>query len=474
MALREYGGLDATALAELVRKREVSTEELYEEAASRIAAVNPVLNAVVHSIEPVFPSDLTGPFAGVPLLLKNIGIAVKDSLLTAGSALLAENRCRQDGTLAARYRKAGFVFIGRTNTAEFALSFTCESNLHGAARNPWDTGCTAGGSSGGSASAVAAGILPLAQSSDGAGSTRVPAAHNGIFGFKPSRIRNPLGPDVAESVAGMSTPHAVSRSVRDSARLLDVGSGPDIGDPYCAPFTPRSFLEDMETPRKGLKIGLCLEAPDGLALAPDCVEAVGVAAALCESLGHHLELASPDYDNSALKKAWRVIAGVAVARIVDQTAAARKIEDPDSLLEPVNAEWIAEGRATRATDYLAAVETLHHTSRILGHYFQGYDVYLSPTTAEIAPKLGYLAGGKRDLDAFYDRFWAHAPFTAVFNASGCPAMSVPLYWNHHGQPVGVQFGAGFGDDGLLFSLARQLEVAAPWFDRRPGRVPIGS
>ena len=467
MAISEYDDLDATAMADLVRKGAVQPCELHAEAIARIERLNPVLNAVVHAIEPVYPGSLDGAFAGVPLLLKNIGIAVAGSHMSVGTRLLENQICTADNTLAGRYRAAGFVFTGRTNTPEFALSFTSESVLHGAARNPWDLARTAGGSSGGSASAVAAGIVPMAQSSDGAGSTRVPAAHNGVFGFKPSRMLNPVGPQVAEGIAGMSTPHAISRSVRDSALLLDVGSGADLGDPYCAPAVARSFMEDMQTPRRGLKIGLCLQAPLGLSMDQDCVDAAQSAATLCEELGHHVEITTLEHEAEALKAAWRVVGGVSVARSVDAIAAMRGLADADSYLEPVNQAWIREGRSTAAGTYLGAVETLHRTSRSLARFFQTYDVFLSPTTAQIAPKLGYLAGDGLGVDVFFDRFWAHAPLTAMFNASGCPAMSVPLHWTAAGLPVGAHFGAGFGRDGLLFSLARQLEIARPWFNRRP-------
>ncbi|WP_349295492.1 amidase (plasmid) [Thioclava sp. 'Guangxiensis'] len=458
---------DATEMARQVRNGDVSPETLDRRARQRLTQVDGQLNAMVHMIDAQPNPSAVGPFAGVPLPLKNIGIAVEGSQMSLGSKLFETMVCTADNTLAARLRKAGFLFIGRTNTPELALSFTSEPALHGPCRNPWDLGRTAGGSSGGSAALVAARVVPLAQSSDGAGSTRVPAAHCGVFGFKPSRMRNPVGPTHAESVAGMSTPHAISVSVRDNARMLDVSHGADIGDPYAAPPISESFEAAMNRPLGRLRIGLQVTPPEGHHFDPECTAAARYAADLLRDLGHEVVELTPHYDNAALKRAWRVIGGVSCAQSVDQVARAKGIADPDALLEPVNAEWIAEGRRTSGVAYLEAVQVLHRTSRDMGAYFQQVDAYLSPTTAQIAPQIGYLAGAGMGLDAFYDRFWAHAPLTAVFNASGCPAMNVPLYWTKDNLPVGCQIGAAFGADGLLFQIAAQLEKAAPWAHRLP-------
>ncbi len=457
----DYDGLDALAMAELVRRGDVAPDYFVNEARARVAALNPVLNAVVHHF-PNAASDATdAPFAGVPLLLKDTGVALKDAPITAGSRLHKDIVSPADSTLGARLRKAGFAFIGRTNTPELALSFTTEGDFHGAARNPWDTDRTPGGSSGGAASVVAARIAPLAQCSDGAGSIRVPAAHCGVFGLKPSRLRNPSGPAIAEGIGGMATLHAISRSVRDSAAMLDITHGADVGDPWGSPPVEGGFLDAVSRPPRPLRIGL---ETGGDA---DCRAAVTAAAHLCESLGHHVEPAAPAYDRDAVKRAWFTVSAVSAARGVRNLAKARGVADPLALLEPVNSEWVLRGEAFSGTDYLAAIDALHQSSRALGRYFAAYDIYLSPTTAETAPRLGYLAGAGMDVDAFFERFWAHAPLTAVFNASGCPAMSVPLHWTDGGLPVGVHFGAAFGAEALLFSLAGQLEIARPWATRRP-------
>lgn len=474
MPLAEYSRLDATALAALVRQREVSACELLETAIAEIERLNPRLNAVVHpffdkgqeAIAAGLPAN--SPFEGVPFLLKNTGLDVAGTPLTTGSRLFEDSISQADGTLTARYRKAGLVLIGKTNTPEFALSFTTEPLLFGAARNPWDTSRSPGGSSGGSAAAVASSMIPFAHASDGAGSTRVPASHCGVFGFKPSRGRNPLGPVVFEGIGGMSTPHAVSRSVRDSAALLDATAGPDIGDPYEVAAPERPFLSELERDPCALRIGLVLDSPVGGAVDPQITAAVREAAALCESMGHHVEEQTAAWhDADALKAAWRVIVGVNVAGQVAFQAQRRGIADPLSLVEPVNRAWIAEGRHHGGGAYLQAINQLHRTARALGQFFQRFDLLLSPTTAELPPPLGRLAAPDLSLDAFYERFWDHAPFTAAFNASGYPAMSVPFAQSREGLPIGAHFGAGFGQDGLLFALAGQLERARPWAHRRP-------
>jgi amidase len=459
--MQDYEDLDATAMAALVRERQVAPDHFVKEAQARIRALNPALNAVVHDIAPEYHAGPEAPFAGVPLLLKNTGVAVRGAPVTSGSALFADVVSPADSTLAARLRKAGFVFIGRTNTPEMALSFTTEGAFHGPARNPWDLGRSPGGSSGGAAAAVAAGIVPVAQSSDGAGSTRVPAAHCGVFGFKPTRLRNPVGPAQAEGIGGMSTPHAITRTVRDSAWMLDATHGPDLGDPWACPAPQGRFVDAVARPPGRLRIGMQVAGD------PDCRAAVLATAAMCEDLGHHVTLAAPEYDNAALAAAWFTVSAVSVARGVGAHARARGLNDPLALMEPINAEWVLRGRAISGDAYLGAVQFLHSTSRSLGRFFQTQDVFLSPTTAEIAPPLGWLAGAGLDVDVFFDRFWAHAPLTAVFNASGCPAMSLPLHQTASGLPVGVQFGAAFGADELLFALAGQIELAAPWVARRP-------
>jgi amidase len=468
----DYADYDGLGLAQLIRERQISAEEVLETAISLCEKGNDWLNAVVHPAYEQARKQLRqglpdGPFAGVPMLIKNTGFEVKDQLLSSGSRLFEGVISSQDSTLVARYRKAGLLLIGKSNTPEFALSFTTEPLAGKPTRNPWDLARTAGGSSGGSAAAVAAGWMPMANASDGAGSTRVPASHCGLFGFKPSRMRNPLGPVAVEAIAGMSTPHAVSWSVRDSAALLDASAGADRGDPYAVPASSTSFLQATTSPPRPLRIGLITRSPLGNAIDADIMLAVSDAATLCSALGHQVEPAECHYDVEALMRAWRIILGVNVANGMNGFAAAKSIKDPLSLLEPVNQQWIKEGLTWRGTDYLWAVNQLHTSARAMGQFFSQYDILLSPVTSEVAPLLGEMRGDTWDLDAFYQRFWQHGPFTCVFNSSGCPAMSVPLGTSSSGLPIGVHFGAAFGKEATLFALAGQLEQAKPWFSRRP-------
>ena len=469
MSFPEYDRYDATGLAALVRGGDVSAGELLEEAIGRVARANPSLNVVTHRFyaygRGLIAAGLPeGPFTGVPFLLKGTGAALAGVPLTNGSRLMDGVVSDADSVLGARQKAAGLVPFARTTVPEFALSFTTEPEGDGAARNPWDVSRSTGGSSGGSAAAVAAGIVPMAHAADGAGSIRVPASHCGVFGFKPTRMRNPMGPDVAEGIAGMATPHVVSRSVRDSAAMLDATGGPDVGDPYAAPAAGGRFVDCLERPPPPLRIGLVTEAHS--VFGAEVLEAVADAGRLCEGLGHHVEAAPLAFDAAGLQRAWRLIAGVAQVRSVQHHARRLGVEAA-SVLEPVNAEWAREGAGWLAADYLDAVTSLHRFGRVLGRFFETYDVLLSPVCVGAAPVLGELAGRGRSLDEFCDRFFAHAPLTCVFNAAGCPAMSVPLGSTAGGLPVGVQFGAGFGRDAVLFALAGQLERARPWGDRWP-------
>jgi len=474
--LPNYHDLDGLTLAGLVRSGEITPDELLDASLARMAAGEPALNAVAHRFEDQGRAAIAaglpaGPFTGVPFLLKNTGLEVAGTVLSTGSRLFDGVISAADATLAARYKAAGLVLIGKTNTPEFALSFTTEPEAFGPTRNPWDLSRSPGGSSGGSAAAVAAGYVPMAHSSDGAGSTRVPAAHCGLFGFKPSRMVNPLGPIAVEGIAGMSTPHAVTRSVRDSAALLDATAGADVGDPYAVPAQGPFLAATSVEPRR-LRIGFTPASPLGTLVDQECAAGAAEAAKTCAALGHEVEVCSAGYDAHALRAAWRVIAGVNVLALVTARARTLGLADLTGWIEPVNLDWIEEARSLPATAYLAAVNVLHATARALGRFFQRYDLLLSPAAAEPPPELGRLAGAGKTLDQFYDAFWTHAPFTCAFNAAGCPAMSLPFGTTSGGLPLGVQVGAAFGQDALLFAVAGEIERARPWAQLRP-RLAIG-
>lgn len=461
---------DGIAIGELISKGEISATEVLKASIERIERLNPQLNAVVHAHFDLARQQVKNGLAksllsGVPMLLKNTGFEAEGMLLSSGSELLRNVVSKRDSTITARYKAAGMVILGKSNTPEFALSFTTESEAFGPTHNPWDLSRTAGGSSGGSTAAVASGMVPLANSSDGAGSTRLPASHCGLFGFKPSRLVNPVGPVAAEAIGGMSTPHAVTWSVRDNAAMLDISGGSDLGDPWASPTTSDCYLSALDKTPPRLKVAMILDAPDGSPIAPEMIESIRETAKLLESIGHHVEeVTDAGYDAEAMKAAWRIVVGVNVALgATGGDAASANI----AKLEPVNQEWVREALAIPGTRYLWAINQLHASSRALAKFFSLYDVMLTPAAAEPAPLLGKLAGKSKSLDEFYDQFWSHSPFTAVFNTSGCPAMSVPLGMSPSGLPIGSHIGAGFGKDALLFSLAAELERAAPWADRRP-------
>jgi amidase len=455
--------LDATGLAALIRAGEVSAVEVLEAAIRRIEALNPGLNAIAQVFYDRARAQIAeglpdGPFTGVPFLVKDSVIELAGTPISGVHRWFGGAISETSATLAQRHAAAGLVTLGKTSIPELSLSFTCEAAAHGPTRNPYGSERSPGGSSGGSAAAVAAGMVPMAHGTDGAGSIRVPAAHCGLVGFKPSRIRTPLGPDIAEGLGGMSFAHGLTRSLRDSAALLDATSGPEPGDPYQVAAPARPFLADLAQDPPPLRIAITTTSPLGNPVAPEIIGAVEAAGRLCAELGHIVEPAAPDYDIAALAAAWRLIAGVtangAVARATRLTGGV-----PAAALEPVNAAWLAEARAASAPAYAAAILAVHRTARRLGAFFLQWDVLLSPVTAELAPPLGWLAGAGLSVNEFNRRFWLHAPFTCAFNASGGPAVSLPLARAANGLPIGVQFGADLGRDGMLFSLAGQLQRA---------------
>lgn len=463
--ITEYRAWDATETAHQIARGAVSAREVRETALALIAAGNPSLGAVAQLYETPHGAGEGGPFAGVPFLVKDNVIAIEGRPISAVHRWFQGLRAPGTATLAARHAAAGLVTLGSTTIPELSLSFTSEPEGHAPARNPWDRSRSPGGSSGGSAAAVAAGFVPMAHGTDGAGSLRVPAAHCGLVGFKPSRIRTPLGPEIAEGLAGMSYAHALTRSLRDSAALLDATAGPETGDPYAAPAPVRPYREEIAANPGRLRIALTTASPMGNAVDPEIVAAVEATGRLLESLGHAVEIAAPAYDIAALASAWRLIAGCAALGAV-RRASALSGQEALAALEPVNRAWVSEAAAASAPDYAAAVQGMHRIGRALGRFFTRYDVLLSPVTAEVAPPLGMLAGAGKSVDFFNQLFWEHAPFTCVYNASGGPAVSLPLGQSASGLPIGVQLGGPLGADGLLFALSGQLERAAPWSARR--------
>lgn len=464
--------LDATALAELVRKKEVKPIELVEAAIERIERVNPALNAVVTPMYDYAREQALGPmpdvpFAGVPFLLKDFLAECGGVRFTEGTAFLRDYVPDEDSELVKRYKRAGLIIVGKTNTPELAIGITTEPRLFGPTHNPWDTDRTPGGSSGGSGAAVAAGVVPMAHGNDAGGSIRVPASCCGVFGFKPTRARNPLGPHYGDIFTGLAVEHALTRSVRDSAALLDATAGPDLGDPYWAPPPERPFVQEVGAQPGRLRIALSSQTPLGKEVHPDCVAAVRDAAALCEELGHDVVEAAPAFDGELAWQSFTTVLCAGFAWAIDAWGRRTGRTPTSEFFEPFVWSFTQRGRELSAPDYLLALQDLQKLTRDIARFFVDYDIWLTPTLGEPPVPLGTFKFSMEDPFELRRRMATFAPFTYISNATGQPAMSVPLSWNSEGLPVGTHFVGRFGHEATLFRLAAQLEEARPWANRRP-------
>lgn len=470
--MEAYGAHDALGLADLVAGGQVKPEELLDEAIRRVEAVDGRLGAVViraydearRAIAQGLPE---GPFRGVPFLLKDLHLGTPGLRTTSGSRFFADFVADRESEIVTRYRRAGLVIFGKSHSSEFGLTTSSESKLFGATRNPWNLERTAGGSSGGSAAAVAAGILPAANASDGGGSIRVPASCCGVFGLKPTRARTPMGPDVGEGWSGMSMVHAVTRSVRDSAALLDASAGPAPGDPYLAPPPERPYREEVGRPPGRLRVALQTATFNGAPTHPDCVAAAEDAAGLCAELGHEVEPVQFQVDAERLREAsLTIIAANLRATLEDRAAALGRPFTQEDV--EFGTFFMAQGAAGRdAAAYARSIRVIHAVGRQVADFQHRYDVLLTPTLATPPLPIGALSLSHPNPPEYLAALNQTIGFTQLFNVTGSPAMSVPLFWNGEGLPVGVQFAARFGDEATLFRLAAQLERARPWADRRP-------
>jgi len=469
--------LDATAQAELVRNGDASPLELVDAAITRVEKLNPELNAVIH---PLFEHARTaargtlpdGPFRGVPTVLKDLDGAMAGQPFHMGNKLLKEigYHAEFDSYLYEKLRAAGFVVVGKTNTPEFGLLPTAEPLAYGATHNPWDTTRSTGGSSGGSAAAVASGMVPVAHAGDGGGSIRIPASACGIFGLKPSRGRISLGPEISESWGGFTVRFAVTRSVRDCAAMLDVLAGPMPGDYYTAPFPTRPYRDELGADPGKLRVGLCLKPPANIAVVDEeCIAAAQDAARLFESLGHTVEQAAPEaFARDDFLAVFTNIYTANTAHDLDDLAVrAGRPVGPDDV-EPITWAMAEAGRAVTASQYIESLNVAHQAVRHITPWWEvdGFDLLLSPTMAEPPAKLGDVGGGPDPITGFA-RATPFAAFTAVFNVTGQPSASVPLYFSASGLPIGVQITAAPWRDDVLVRVAAQLEEARPWADRRP-------
>jgi|SRR5579871_653208 len=469
MRYSEYAKYDALGLAELVQHKEVQPAELVETAIARAEAVNPSLNFMVfadfeRARAGANQSQGTGLFAGVPMFLKDILAFAQGMPTRQGSRFIPPGPWKQDSVLTARFRNAGLIPLGKTNVPEFGMVPTTESKLYGPAANPFDLARSTGGSSGGSAAAVASGVVPIAHANDGGGSIRIPASCCGLVGLKPTRGRVTVAPDLGDAVDGLAIDHVVTRSVRDSAAALDAIGGNVPGDPYWAPPAPRSWLAATNEPPKHLRIAFSSQRLDGSAMHPDCVAAVQHAARLCMELGHDVEESAQHFDLSIMVPSFMAVWSANLAAAVDAVASATGQTPAPELFEGLTWGMYEAGRRVGASDYLLAKDTLQRASREAARFHETHDLWLTPTLGTPPMKNGVFDVEERDIYKGFLPLFEYVPFTAFQNVTGQPAINLPLFWNGEGLPVGVQFAAPFGDEAMLFRLARQLEEAAPWSD----------
>ena len=472
MAFADYDKFDGLGLAELVAKKEVTPEELLDEAIARTEKLNPRINAVVHKHYDEARDQIArglpeGPFKGVPFLLKDLHLLLKDTVTTFGSSSFLGNKADHNSTLTDRYLAAGLVIFGKTNSPEFGLAPTTEPRLYGPTCNPWDLTRSPGGSSGGASAAVAAGLLPVANASDGGGSIRIPAAACGLFGLKPTRARTPMGPDRGEGWAGMSISHVISRSVRDSAAMLDATHGPSDGDPYAAPAVARPFLQEAMTAPRKLIIAFSTKRPDGTPVHKEVADAIIATAKLLETLGHDVTEDAPTINPQEMAKNQAALIGPNIALTLRQRAAALGREMTANDVEKFTLLVADNARNVSGTDYAEAQLYIHQMGRHMAAFHSKYDVYLSATLGTPPHPLKTLDTMTDDVVTYIQNMIEYVPGIGVYNMTGQPSMSVPLAWSADNLPMGMMFTGRFGDEATLFRLAGQLEEARPWKDRRP-------
>ncbi len=491
MTINDWADVDATTLAERVKKGDVSPVELVEQAIAAVEAVNPKLNGVIHKMyekaralaKGALPD---GPFKGVPFVVKDLDGFLAGEPYTQACRMSAKFVPDHDSEILARMKRTGVVIVGKTNCPELGIVGITEPELHGPTRNPWNPDHTTGGSSGGTAAMVASRAVPMGHGGDGGGSIRIPSSACGLFGLKPTRARNPLGPDVAESWGGYVQPGVLTRSVRDCAAMLDATQGPDVGAPYQAPPPARLYVDEVKTSPRKLRIAFSLEAQLGNKMHPDCIAAVKDAAELCRKLGHDVVEAAPAIDKHALVAAYFTQICVGTAAGIAETSRWVGRDPSSSEFEPTTWFLGQIGRKLDALELQRSRDAVQAAGRVVGHFFEKHDIFLNATLAyppvkigELAPKPGEKFGlavlravsPKFVLDKVLADLGNNAldktPNTQVANQVGTPAMSVPLFWNSAGLPIGTQFMAPFGDEATLFQLAAQLEAERPWMSKKP-------
>lgn len=473
MAFKEYNSYDGLGLAELVRKGEVSPLELAEEAIVRIERHNPKLNAVIYkaydearaAAEGSLPD---GPFKGVPFLIKDIDLPVKGWPMTNGSAFLRGYVSPEDAELTRRYRASGVVMVGKTNLPEFGIPGTTEGRFLGICRNPWNTDYSSGGSSGGAASAVASGIVPLAHGSDGLGSIRIPAAQCGLVGMKPTQYRNPGGPDDHDRPHGFIVDHVLTRSVRDSAAMLDWTGYPEDDAPYAPPPKVRPYLDEIQTPSGKLRICFTEENPSGTPLHADVKRVFDETVALLGELGHiMIPLPTFGVDWATLFMAQACVSGMIYSASIEHWSRVVGREPNEEDFEPLALESYRAAKQLTASQAGWGMQTLRVMSRQILKLWRDFDVLLTPVAMTPPPRIGFLDPVNVEPQEFNNRQASIFGYTPPFNMTGQPSISLPLGWSQDNLPIGMMFTGRYSDEATLFRLAGQLEEARPWKDKHP-------
>ncbi|MEW6188269.1 MAG: amidase family protein [Thermodesulfobacteriota bacterium] len=472
MAFQEYDSFDGLGLGELVHRGEITALELLEEAIARVERHNDQLNAVVYKAydqarERAKRKPGNGPFEGVPFLLKDILGDCEGMPTRYASRYFPVFPAPNDSELVARYKRAGLIPFGKTNAPEFGLPPMTEPVLYGPARNPWNLDYTTGGSSGGSAAAVAAGIVPLAHANDGGGSIRIPAACCGLVGLKPTRGRNSLAPNFGDIMGGLVCEHVVSRTVRDSAAALDATEGPVIGDPYYPPPKKQPYLKEVTTNPGGLKIAFWEQGIYDTPPHPEAVRAVRETVRLCEALGHGVEEIRPAFGPDETASAFLTVYASGHASTIEALKQITGVEPGLENMEKLSFNFYEMGKQISAAKYLWAVGTLQRLSREFSVFFQAFDALVTPALGTPPFKVGTIDVNDPAASMHDQRIAAFAHTNPVYNITGQPAISLPLHWTDDGLPLGVLFGGRYGDEATLFRLAGQLEQARPWKDRHP-------
>ena len=494
----EYDQFDGTGLAKLVKDGKIKAAELCEEAIRRAESINPKLNAIVtktydlarESAERVYPD---APFCGVPFLVKDVHHAVKGVPMSSGCELLRNFVPQYDAEIVTRFKQAGVTILGKTNTPEFKLAYITEPKAFGPTRNPWNVEYSSGGSSGGSAAAVAAGIVPFASATDEGGSIRVPSSYCGLFGLKPSRGRNPVGPDFDEEWDGLSCSHVITRSVRDSAAMLDAVSGYESGAPYCVFGNAQPFVEEVNAEPAPMRVAFHMRPAYGRKVHPECAKAVEHTCKLLESLGHRVEESAPDYVEEEAALNWSIVAIGNLNALLHKLITVYGESAVRRGVEPTTLALHSFGRGLKVVDFVKAKRKWRELGVIMDRMLTRYDVLLTPALGEPPVRVGSQQPSSSDQfsmklissiagrallsshkltfsmleETVHKAMKPQMPYTLIANLTGQPAMSVPLHWSSDGLPIGVQFLGRYGDEGKLLRLAGQLERAQPWFDRRP-------